>query len=90
MEYTARVIGKRVKIVGLNDFLSRMQARTLELLPGKPFSYDNYLSMQVDSICDSSNLPRLGISPRAVESIVPLYLAGAAQRSRYARLRKVA
>lgn len=89
VEYTAWLIGKRVKVVALNDFLSRMQARTLEVLPGKPFSYDNYLSMQVDSVCDSDGLQRLGIDAQDVESIVPLYLADAAQRSRYSQLREL-
>ena len=88
VDYTARVIGKRVKIMGLNDFLSRLQAHSLELLPGPPFSYDNYLSMQLDSVCQSSGLERLGISPRGLESIVPLYLGVAAQRSRYSQLRR--
>lgn len=89
VEYTARLIEKRVKVVGLNDFLSRMQAYTLGLLPGKPFSYDNYLSMQVDSVCDSAGLERLGISPQSVESIVPLYLSGATRRGTYSQLRQL-
>jgi NADH dehydrogenase len=89
VEYTAWLIGKRIKVVGLNDFLSRMQARTLEILPGKPFSYDNYLSMQVDSVCESDGLQRLGIIPQDVESIVPQYLADATQHSRYSQLRKL-
>ena len=90
VEYTARLIGTRVRVVGLNDRLSRLQSRILGVLPGKPFSYDNYLSMQLDSVCDGSGLAQLGITPRSVESMVPLYLGTASQRSHYQQLRRLA
>lgn len=89
VEYTARLIGKPVLVVALNDYLSRLQSRVLGALPGKPFSYDNYLSMQLDSVCEESGLERLGIIPRGVETVVPLYLGDAAQRSRYRQLRRL-
>ncbi len=89
VDYTARQIGKRVLVVELNDYLSRLQSRVLGALPGKPFSYDNYLSMQLDSVCGGSGLAQLGIIPRGVETVVPLYLGAAAQRSRYIQLRRL-
>jgi uncharacterized protein YbjT (DUF2867 family) len=89
VEYTARLTGRRVLVVGLNDYLSRLQSRILGALPGKPFSYDNYLSMQIDSVCEDSGLEQLGIPPRGVKTMVPLYLGSAAQRSRYQQLRRV-
>lgn len=90
VEYTARQIGRRVLVVGLNDYLSRLQSRILGALPGKPFSYDNYLSMQLDSVCGESGLEQLDITPHGVEIMVPLYLGAAAQRSRYRQLRRLA
>jgi uncharacterized protein YbjT (DUF2867 family) len=42
VEYTRDQLGLRCRIVGLGDALSRLQAWTLGMLPGKPFSMDNY------------------------------------------------
>jgi len=88
--YTARLLGQRVRVVGLNDSLSRLQGRVMEHLPGQPFSYDNYLSLQVDSLCEENDLERLGIQPYPLGSVVPLYLAGASARNRYSQLRRLA
>ena len=86
--YTAEVTGRRRLIVGLGDGLSRLQARVLERLPGKPFSTDNYLSTKLDSVCSGSNgLGRLGITPRSVESVVPSYLGGSERNAWLGRLR---
>jgi uncharacterized protein YbjT (DUF2867 family) len=54
--YTAEIIGKPTRVIGLGDFLSRSQARLLQHVPGKPFSYDNYLSLQTDSVCSADGL----------------------------------
>lgn len=83
VEYTARLIGVRRRIVPLNDFLSRMQAAVFDFVPGKPFSTDNYLSATVDSVCASEgDLPALGIAPTALEAVVPRYLSGQSWRTR--------
>jgi len=74
VEYTARTLGKRRLIVGLPDWLSRLQAAVLEHVPGKPFTRDNYDSLQTDSVCGDTP-PQ----PTRVASIVPGYLT---QRSR--------
>ena len=76
VEYTARLAGRRKLVVGLPDAAARLQANILGHVPGKPFSMDNYLSLQVDSISDDNALPRLGIEPTAVESVVPAYIRG--------------
>ena len=89
VEYTARLVGRQVRVVGLNAFLSRIQGHVMGHLPGRPFSYDNYLSLQVDSKCEANDLERLGIKPQFVDSVVPLYLAVASLRNRYSRLRRV-
>ena len=85
--YTARITGRRRLIVGLGDGLSRLQARVLERLPGKPFSIDNYLSTKVDSVGSTGGLERLGITPCSVESVVPRYLGGGGRNAWFGDLR---
>lgn len=89
VEYTARLAGRRKLIVGLPDSAARLQAHVLGHLPGKPFSMDNYHSLQVDSISDDNGLPALGIEPTALESVVPGYIRGG-RNSRYSNLRTTA
>jgi len=87
VQYTARVIGVHRRIIPLGEGLSRLQARILERVPGKPFSLDNFLSMQVDSVCAENGLAALGITPASVEGRVPLYLAQHGRGQLYQRLR---
>jgi uncharacterized protein YbjT (DUF2867 family) len=75
VEYTAHAIGRDPKILGLSDAASRLQARIFQHLPGKPFTLDNYLSMQTPSTCEGNGLSDLGISPKDIETVVPRYLA---------------
>ncbi len=90
VEYTAKVAGLRRKVIGLSDELSKLQARVLERLPGKPFSYDNYLSLSKDSVCMANGFELLGISPTAIEAIVPSYLGNQNRFGRYQNLRSTA
>jgi NADH dehydrogenase len=91
VSYVAAQIGVRRKIIGLNDRLSRLQAACFELVPGKPFSLDNYRSLQVDSVCDKGFPEIFGIEPSALESIVPTYLVRQPARSdRYSSWRQLA
>ncbi|HFD78989.1 MAG TPA: complex I NDUFA9 subunit family protein [Gammaproteobacteria bacterium] len=83
VEYTARVIGRSTRVIELPDALARLQGRLLGLLPGKPFTLDNYYSLKKDSLCSDPALPRLGITPHSVESIVPVYLGANNSRARY-------
>ncbi len=82
VEYTARVLHLRRRVIGLSDRLSRMQANIFEYLPGKPFSHDNYLSMRRDNVCDGPFPPLFRVTPRAIESVVPYYLNGKDLRAR--------
>lgn len=74
VRYTARCRGLGRAILPLPDLISRIQAAILDFFPGKPFSTDNYLSAQVDSVCKCNGLLALGIRPSPVEAIVPRYL----------------
>jgi len=73
---TAAVAGLPCRIIRLPDFIAFAQAVLMNLLPGKPFSVDNYRSLSVDSVCrGDSGLGRLGISPQPLLSVLPVYLA---------------
>ncbi len=86
VEYLARLLGTHTRIIGLNDRLSFIQAALLEFFPGKPFSLDNYRSLKVDSVCPQGFPGILGITPTALESVVPTYL-GAGLHDRFSVLR---
>jgi uncharacterized protein YbjT (DUF2867 family) len=83
VEYTANLIGKKTMVIGLPDFVARLQGRLMGLLPGKPFTMDNYYSLKKDSVCSQSAFAQLGIQPRSIEAIVPTYLGTASSRARY-------
>ena len=87
VEYTAEVQGLRRRVLGLGDGLSRLQASVLQRVPGKPFSMDNYRSMQVDSVCKCNGLEQLGIVPTSVEAIVPAYLGRRDPNTRFGLIR---
>lgn len=74
VEYTAELIGRKTVVIGIPDFAARLQAQVLQRLPGKPFTMDNYLSLQTDSVCTHNALAELDIEPRSVEALVPDYL----------------
>jgi uncharacterized protein YbjT (DUF2867 family) len=91
VEYTAKQLGLKRRIIPLNDKWSLTQAQLLERFPGKPFSLDNYRSLQVDSICKGENgLAALGITPTSIEATVPGYLGKQSQRARYSLFRRLA
>jgi NADH dehydrogenase len=90
VEYTAQVAGINRRIVPLGDALSRLQARILEWVPGKPFTRDNYLSLQVDSVCAENGFAEFGIHPTSVECIVPTYVGHRGKMDVYQDLRRAA
>ncbi len=69
VSYTAQQLGLRRWIIGLPDSVSKLQAAIFEWLPGKPFSLDNYRSLQVDSVCHQHEP-----MPTCIESVVPSYI----------------
>ncbi len=90
VEYTRDQLGSGCRIIGLGDGLSRLQATMLGLVPGKPFTLDNYHSLQKASICVNNALPELGITPTPIDAVAPAYLAGRNSRGRYPGLRRQA
>jgi NADH dehydrogenase len=85
--YLASLIGRRVRVIGLNDTLSHLQAAVLEFAPGKPFSLDNYRSLQVDSVCAQGFPEVFGVQPRSLEEIAPRYLKPRDRSGFYSALR---
>lgn len=74
VEYTAGQLGLKRQLLPLPDWMSRLQAGLLEYVPGKPFSRDNYLSLQRDNVCSGDFPAEFGIIPHSLENIVPQYL----------------
>jgi NADH dehydrogenase len=85
---TGCIAGSSCRIVGLPDSLSRLQARIMDFVPGKPFSTDNYLSLQTDNTSKENSLPALGIEPRSVESVLPGMLGVSVRQLRLDGCRK--
>ncbi|MEO9216392.1 MAG: complex I NDUFA9 subunit family protein, partial [Rhodanobacter sp.] len=55
--------GLRTPIIALPDSLGRLQAQFAELLPGKPFSLDNFRSLRTDSVGKVDGYAALDIVP---------------------------
>ncbi|HEY3487785.1 MAG TPA: complex I NDUFA9 subunit family protein [Gammaproteobacteria bacterium] len=84
VDYTAQLLGLRRKIIALPDFTARLQAALMEYIPGKPFSLDNYYSMQKDSVCAN------GVTATtSLQAVVPTYLLNQNTRARYNLFRQV-
>lgn len=90
LRYLRRLTGHRRLILGLPRVLSWLQALVMEWLPGKPFSLDNYHSLQVDSVCRDNGFAAFSIEPVALEAVVPTYLGRftpQAELDKYRRMR---
>lgn len=87
--YALRTAGLRRVVVGLPDWVSRLEAAVLEHVPGRPFTRDNYRSLQVPSVCAGGNgLRELGIEPTPLEAVAPRYLGRQDWRLRLNRYRR--
>jgi NADH dehydrogenase len=85
--YAGELTGHNRPIVPLGPALSKLQARVLELLPGKLMSRDNLASMELDNVCHCEFPAVFGSKPTALEAVAPSYLAPMAARNRYLVLR---
>ena len=71
--------GRERQVLGLPDWLARIQAGLFELLPGQPLvSLDNLDSMLVDNVVAAGTAAltaeSLGVKLTAIESVAPHYL----------------
>jgi len=78
VQLVAHALGRKRLIIGLPDPIFRIQARCLQQLPGQLFTMDNYLSLQVHSVCLCNHLEEMGIDPAKLQAVVtPLLRDGA-------------
>lgn len=70
----AAAAGVPCHIVALPDFLGYLEAVLLGLVPGKPFSLDNFRSLSIDSVGRENGFAELGIEPQRMAAVLPTYL----------------
>ncbi len=88
-EYTARLVNPKRKVMAIGPGLSALAGRILGMLPGKLFTYDNYLSLQTPAICQGRPLPSyFGVEPTRVDAVVPKYIGRQDIRGRYDVMRR--
>ena len=68
--------GLNRSIISLPDSLGRLQAQVAGLLPGKPFSLDNFLSLRTDSVGKVDGYAALGIVPQPFTPWLPRLIHG--------------
>jgi len=81
----ARAADIEARIVGLPDFIARLQGLVFDFVPGKPFSTDNYRSLTIDSVCRDNGCARLGIRPASLAGLVAGWL-GPVMQGTYTRV----
>jgi NADH dehydrogenase len=77
LRYILDVTGRRRPMIALPEGFVRLQARLGELLPTPPLTRDQLILLGKDNVVspNASGFQALGIEPKAVEAIVPGYLA---------------
>jgi NADH dehydrogenase len=83
--FVAGVTGRRRLILGLPDFVARLQAGIMDFVPGRPFSTDNYRSLTIDSVCRDDGFARLGIKPQSMAGAARQYLGSSTDNARLSR-----
>lgn len=86
VQYTADTLNIKRTIVDLPDGLAKFQALVMEMVPGRPFSRDNFNSLQVDSVCEECDTPQ----PTPIGKVVPTYLGHMNRQSRLQQYRQLA
>jgi NADH dehydrogenase len=75
--------GLRRAVLPLPGALGWLQAMAAEMIPGKPFSRDNFNSMKLDSVGTRDGFAELGITPRRFAAMLPVLLGS------YSRMRRL-
>jgi uncharacterized protein YbjT (DUF2867 family) len=73
---TARVARLPCRIMPLPDVAGWLQGLIMGVLPGKPFSLDNFRSLGIDCVCREDGFARLGLRPQGMLAVLPTYLGG--------------
>jgi NADH dehydrogenase len=75
LAYIQATLGIKRVVLEVPDLLGELQAGLIDyLVPGKPFSLDNFRSLSVASVCTEDGLAALGIKARPMTTVVPQYL----------------
>jgi len=90
VQLTAATAGLKRRVIGLPNSLSRLQGWLMDFVPGKPFSSDNYRSLQIDNVSVENSLWRFGIRPRSIESVLGEYLGSSRHQQQLDRCREQA
>jgi uncharacterized protein YbjT (DUF2867 family) len=84
------LLGLRRAVIALPAPLGWLQAAILGLLPGAPFSLDNYRSLARDSVLSLDGCARLGIRPARLASCAAGWLGAASREARLDAYRRAA
>lgn len=87
VEYVSALVGKPRPVIALPEGLAMLQARLMELAPQPLMSRDNVRSMRVDNVATGEPLP-FGVTPTAIEAVVPGWLGRDAMRANYYPFRR--
>jgi NADH dehydrogenase len=90
VQLTARTLGLRRAVLGLPVSIARLQAAVMDFVPGKPFSTDNFESLQLPSVCTSDGFAALGLPRRSLAAHVGVALGVAGPLRDYDRFRRSA
>ncbi|WP_353572245.1 complex I NDUFA9 subunit family protein [Candidatus Albibeggiatoa sp. nov. BB20] len=84
VQMTANMMRIKRIIVGLPQWVGKVQANIFEFVPTKPLSVDNLNSLKTDSVCECNDLiEQLGIEPQTIKAIMPRYFAQQSYREQY-------
>ena len=83
VQFIAATLNKSCFILGLPNSLAKLQAKLLQYAPGKPFTMDNYHSLQTPSVC-----PEGGTCSTSMETIVPTYIGRNNQQNHFDGFRR--
>ncbi len=77
LTYILETTGRKRLLLSIPFSVGALQARLFELLPTPPLTRDQLILLQRDNVVSPGalTLEDLGIAPKAVEAIVPTYLA---------------
>jgi NADH dehydrogenase len=86
---TAQAAGLPCHIVPLPNLIAAAQGVVMGMLPGKPFSSDNYKSLTIDSVCKQNGCAALGLQPARMEAVLPGYLSDHSLSTRLDQYRRL-
>ena len=82
VDLVAKLTGRQRWIIGLPNFLGRLQALVMDFVPGRPFSSDNYRSLTIDSVCSEDGFSQLGLRPQSMLASARQYLGSLEDNAR--------